>query len=157
MMKIVPASRLVTEASPEPPTRLPSSDRRRAIRPEGEAVADSVSITATAVHPRNTPRGGVFRAINYSLRFGWAGASGRWVTWRLQAAILPRRQRIGRLETPAEMGEVGKSAGQSDLRDGFPRQQGIEQIAPGFLEPPRPDPLADRRIFRMKQILQIAR
>src|SRR5258708_2132575 len=58
MMKIVPASRLVTEASPEPPTRLLTSERRRAIGPEGEGLADSVSITATAGHPRNTPRGG---------------------------------------------------------------------------------------------------
>src|SRR5882724_10708267 len=58
MMKIMPASRLVTEASPEPPTRLRVSDRRRAIGPEGEGLADSVSITATAGHPRNTPRGG---------------------------------------------------------------------------------------------------
>src|SRR3954462_124061 len=58
MMKIVPASRLVTEASPVPPTRLRTSDRTRAIGPEGEGLADSVSITATAEHPRNTPRGG---------------------------------------------------------------------------------------------------
>src|SRR5438105_9928504 len=54
MMKIVPASRLVTEASLEPP----SSARRRAITPAGEAVADCVSITATRLHPRNAPRGG---------------------------------------------------------------------------------------------------
>src|SRR5437660_2102367 len=58
MMKIVPASRLVSEASPEPPRKLRTSDRTRAIGPAGEAVADSVSITATAEHPRNTPRGG---------------------------------------------------------------------------------------------------
>src|SRR6478609_11096290 len=58
MMKIVPASRRVTEASPVPPTRLRTSDRRRAIRPEGEGLSDSVSITATAKRPRNTPRGG---------------------------------------------------------------------------------------------------
>src|SRR5438874_1653218 len=54
MMKMVPASRLVTEASLEPP----SSARRRTITPAGEAVADCVSITATRVHPRNAPRGG---------------------------------------------------------------------------------------------------
>src|SRR3954463_1830168 len=53
MMKMVPASRRVTEASLEPP----SSPRRRAITPAGEAVADCVSITATKVHPRNAPRG----------------------------------------------------------------------------------------------------
>src|SRR5213080_1633444 len=54
MMKMVPASRLVTEASLEPP----SSARRRTITPAGEAVADCVSITATRLHPRNAPRGG---------------------------------------------------------------------------------------------------
>src|SRR6185295_7442264 len=54
MMKMVPASRRVTEASLEPP----SSPRRRAITPAGEAVADCVSITATRLHPRNAPRGG---------------------------------------------------------------------------------------------------
>src|SRR5829696_6620242 len=54
MKKIVPASRRVTEASWEPP----SSPRRRAMTPAGEAVADCVSITATRVHPRNAPRGG---------------------------------------------------------------------------------------------------
>src|SRR5215218_2575669 len=54
MMKIVPASRRVTEASLEPP----SSPRRRAMTPAGEAVADCVSITATRVHPRSAPRGG---------------------------------------------------------------------------------------------------
>src|SRR4051794_33609755 len=54
MMKIVPASRLVTEASLEPP----SSTRRRAITLAGGAFADCVSITATRVHPRNAPRGG---------------------------------------------------------------------------------------------------
>src|SRR5829696_4965605 len=54
MMKMVPASRRVTEASLEPP----SSARRRAMAPAGEAVADCVSITATRVHPRNAPRGG---------------------------------------------------------------------------------------------------
>src|SRR5207253_2643124 len=54
MMKMVPASRRVTETSLEPP----SSARRRAITPAGEAVADCVSITATRLHPRNAPRGG---------------------------------------------------------------------------------------------------
>src|SRR3954451_11992776 len=54
MMKMVPASRRVTEASLEPP----SNPRRRAITPAGGAVADCVSITATRVHPRNAPRGG---------------------------------------------------------------------------------------------------
>src|SRR3954467_12421865 len=54
MMKMVPASRRVMEASLEPP----SSPRRRASTPAGEAVADCVSITATRVHPRNAPRGG---------------------------------------------------------------------------------------------------
>jgi hypothetical protein len=43
MMKIVPASRLVTEASLEPP----SIDRVRAITPVGDAVVDSASIAAT--------------------------------------------------------------------------------------------------------------
>src|SRR4051812_36004465 len=51
MMKIVPASRLVTEASLEPPTRLPSIDRRRAVTPAGEAVAGWVSTTAKAAIP----------------------------------------------------------------------------------------------------------
>src|ERR1700712_1252162 len=54
MMKIVPASRFVSDASLEPP----NIDRRRAIGPAGEAGADSVSITATARHPRKAPRGG---------------------------------------------------------------------------------------------------
>src|SRR4051794_23811961 len=54
MMKIVPASRFVSDASLEPP----NSERRRAIGPAGGAGADSVSITATARHPRKAPRGG---------------------------------------------------------------------------------------------------
>ena len=41
-MKIVPASRLVSEASLEPP----SSNRNRAIRPTDEAVAGFASMTA---------------------------------------------------------------------------------------------------------------
>src|SRR4029077_20375761 len=95
------------------------------------------------------------RVINYSLRFGWAGATGRregWrlQAWRLQVSVFPGRHRIGGLEPAAEMGEIGKSAGQRDLCDGFPCEQGVEQVAPGFLEPPRPDPFAHRRIFRMK-------
>jgi hypothetical protein len=54
MMKIVPASRRVREASFEPP----SSERRRAIKPAGEAVADCVSITAKAQASEDVPRGG---------------------------------------------------------------------------------------------------
>ena len=69
MTKIVPASRLVTEASLEPP----SNDRRRAMTPAGEAVADWVSITATSEHPRKRREAAAaFRCINDSLRLGWA-------------------------------------------------------------------------------------
>src|SRR5260370_20104926 len=51
MMKIVPASRLVTDASLEPARKPPSIDRSRAITPLGRAVADCASITATAGNP----------------------------------------------------------------------------------------------------------
>src|SRR6476659_559583 len=73
MTKMVPASRLVTEASLEPP----SSPRRRAITPAGGAVADCVSITATRLHPvkRAARRRRCLGCINHSLRFGWVGPS----------------------------------------------------------------------------------
>src|SRR6185437_600553 len=47
MMKMVPARRLVTEASWEPPSRPPSLARSRAKMPLGKAGADCASITAT--------------------------------------------------------------------------------------------------------------
>jgi hypothetical protein len=40
MMKIVPASRLVSEASLDPPSKPPSIDRSRVITPAGRGVAD---------------------------------------------------------------------------------------------------------------------
>jgi hypothetical protein len=58
IMKMVPASRFVTEASLEPPSRLPSFDRSRAVTPLREAVVDSVSITATAEIPKAAQGGG---------------------------------------------------------------------------------------------------
>src|SRR3954452_15945782 len=74
MMKMVPASRRVTEASLEPP----SNPRRRAITPAGEAVADCVSITATKVHPETRREAAaMLGCINHSLRFGWVGLSFR--------------------------------------------------------------------------------
>src|SRR5687767_1104396 len=70
MMKIVPASRRVTEASWEPP----SSARRRATTPAGGAVADCVSITATRVHPETRREATAMPGcINHSLRLGWIG------------------------------------------------------------------------------------
>src|SRR5215217_3375222 len=72
MMKMVPASRRVTEASWEPP----SSARRRATTPAGEAVADCVSITATRVHPETRREAAAIPgSINHSLRLGWAGGA----------------------------------------------------------------------------------
>src|SRR6185436_15904455 len=73
--------------------------------------------------------------INDSLRFGWVACS-RIGTGQLQIAVFPRRHRIRRLEAAAEMGQITKSAGQCDLCDGFPREQGIEQVAPGLFKPP---------------------
>src|ERR1700688_3725265 len=61
MMKIVPASRLVTDASLDPPRKRPRKRpaiaRRRAVAPAGGAVVDCVSITAKAEIP-GAPRGG---------------------------------------------------------------------------------------------------
>src|SRR5229473_6160335 len=50
MMKIVPASRLVRDASPEPS----SIDRSRAITPAGGAVVDGASVTVTAGNPEKS-------------------------------------------------------------------------------------------------------
>src|SRR3954468_17156911 len=75
MMKIAPASRLVTDASLSPGAP-PSIERSRPIRPPGGEVADWASVTATARNPRNVPRGAaMLRPINYSLRFGWVSMS----------------------------------------------------------------------------------
>src|SRR5882762_256102 len=72
MMKIVPASRLVRDASLEPP----SIDRSRAITPAGGAVVDGASVTVTVGIPERVPRGAAtIRPINYSLRLGWVGAA----------------------------------------------------------------------------------
>src|SRR5882724_1277663 len=74
MMKIVPASRLVRDASPEPP----SIDRSRAITPAGGAVVDGASVTVTVGNPERAPRGAAtIRPINYSLRLGWVDRPGR--------------------------------------------------------------------------------
>src|SRR6266852_5628971 len=71
MMNIVPASRLVRDASPEPS----SIDRSRAITLAGGAVVDGTSVTVTAGNPDRAPRGAAtIRPINYSLRLGWVGA-----------------------------------------------------------------------------------
>src|SRR5271169_90688 len=48
MMKMMPASRLVSEASLEPPKEVPSIARIRATTPVGGVVADWASITAKA-------------------------------------------------------------------------------------------------------------
>jgi hypothetical protein len=56
MMKIVPASRRVTDASLEPPSKPPSIDRSRAIMPAGRVVADGASIAATAENPLGAAR-----------------------------------------------------------------------------------------------------
>src|ERR1700738_5338596 len=66
MMKIVPARRAVTDASPEPP----NIERSRAITPAGGAVADGASITATAENPSAPHGAAIIRPINHSLRFG---------------------------------------------------------------------------------------
>src|SRR4051794_8721719 len=73
MAKIVPASRLVTDASLELPSEPPSIDRSRAIMPVDEAVADCASITATAVIPETRTDAAIVPSINYSLRMGWVG------------------------------------------------------------------------------------
>src|SRR5271167_1039785 len=52
MMKMMPASRLVSEASLEPPKEVPNIARIRATTPVGEVVADWASITAKAENPR---------------------------------------------------------------------------------------------------------
>src|ERR1700688_1749789 len=70
MMKIVPASRRVTDASLEPP----SIDRSRAIMPAGRGVADGASIAATTENPLGCRKGAAtIGPINDSLRFGWMG------------------------------------------------------------------------------------
>src|SRR5947208_12623816 len=68
MMKMVPASRRVTDASLDPP----SSKRSRPIRPPAETVAGCASM-ATGQEFREAARGDAagFRRINYSLRLGW--------------------------------------------------------------------------------------
>src|ERR1700680_3895944 len=76
---------------------------------------------------------------------------------RLQTSVVPRRHRVRRLEAVAEMRQIAKSAGQRNLRNGFPRKPGVEQVAPGLLEPPGPYPLAHGLVVRVKQILKIAR
>src|SRR5665213_3234467 len=74
IMKIVPASRLVTDASLEPPSKPPSIDRSRAIMPAGRVVADGASIAATAEIPLGYRKGAAtIGPINDSLRFGWMG------------------------------------------------------------------------------------
>src|SRR5665213_1425980 len=55
MMKMVPASRLVSEASLEPPSKRPGSPRSRDIAPAGGTGADCVSITATS-KPQHPPQ-----------------------------------------------------------------------------------------------------
>src|SRR6266705_6698076 len=71
MMTVVPASRLVRDASPEPS----SIDRSRAITPAGGTVVDGASVTVTVGNPERAPRGAAtIRPINYSLRLGWVGA-----------------------------------------------------------------------------------
>src|SRR5882757_162794 len=71
MMNIVPASRLVRDASPEPP----SIARSRAMSPAGGAVVDGASVTVTAGNPEiAAPGAATIRPINYSLRLGWVGA-----------------------------------------------------------------------------------
>src|ERR1700722_4875625 len=74
IMKIVPASRRVTEASLEPPSKPPSIDRSRAFMPAGRGVADGASIAATAENPLRCRKGAaIIGPINDSLRFGWMG------------------------------------------------------------------------------------
>jgi hypothetical protein len=51
-MKMMPASRLVTEASLEPPSRPRDLARSRAITPLAEAGADCASVTATVEIPK---------------------------------------------------------------------------------------------------------
>src|ERR1035438_1366667 len=73
IMKIVPASRLVTDASLESPSKPPSIDRSRAIMPAGGVVAEGASIAATAEIPLGFRKGAAtIGPINDSLRFGWA-------------------------------------------------------------------------------------
>ena len=72
MMKIVPASRLVTDASLDPPSTPRSIERNRAITPAGKVAADCASITAKQDIPTiRRAIAALARPINDSLRFGW--------------------------------------------------------------------------------------
>ena len=55
------------------------------------------------------------------------------------------------------MTEIGKAAGQRDLRDRIGCAQRVAQIAAAFLQPPLPYEVAHRRAAFVKQVLQIAR
>src|SRR4051812_15290719 len=46
-MKMVPASRFVSDASPEPPRTRPNIARSRASAPAGKAAVECASVTAT--------------------------------------------------------------------------------------------------------------
>src|SRR5262249_42815690 len=58
-------------------------------------------------------------------------------------AILPRRGAEGVLVAAAEMAEIGKAAGERDLRDTVSGAQRIGEITAAFLQPPFPDEVAD--------------
>src|SRR6476620_965480 len=71
MMKIAPASRLVTDASLSPGAP-PSIERSRPIRPPGGEVADWASVTATARNPRTCRGRGDAPAYQLSVKI-WLG------------------------------------------------------------------------------------
>ena len=72
-------------------------------------------------------------------------------------AIFPRRRAECFFVAAAEMSEIGKAAGQRNLRNAVAGAQRVGEIAAAFLQPPLPDPVADGRAFGVKEVLQIAR
>src|SRR5262245_52613211 len=94
MMKIIAARRLVTDASLEPP----SSDFARARMPAGEAVADWLSITATAGASSGCRDGlaAIVRSINESLRMGWVDGRHAPLSFRGMRSMSPEPITTGR-------------------------------------------------------------
>src|SRR3981189_301411 len=106
MTKIVPARRLVTDSSLEPPSIDPS----RGITPVGRAVVDSASITATAgVPPRNPHECGDGRAYQLFVKIRLGGAK----PVRSCAVIPGRGQSETNLESNHDRGSMDSGSAPS--------------------------------------------
>ena len=54
------------------------------------------------------------------------------------------------------MAEISEPARECDLRDAIACVQRVGQVSPALFQPPLPDPLADRALLRVEQILKVA-